>query len=123
VTTERRRESGFTLIELLIVIVILGILAAIVVFAVGNTGKDSAKSACKSDAKTLETAQESYYAEHNNTYAADAAALVTAKYLKEVPNGGSHYSVDTDNTGAVNVTIGSATADYVTDKTACDAAS
>ena len=32
----RENESGFTLIELLIVIVILGVLAAIVVFAVGG---------------------------------------------------------------------------------------
>ena len=117
----RRREDGFTLIELLIVIVILGILAAIVVFAVGNTGKDSAKSACQSDAKTLETAQEAYYAEHHNAYAADASALLAAKYIKELP-GGSHYSMDTDNTGAINVTINGNTVDYVADKTACDAA-
>ena len=33
---KRAGEGGFTLIELLIVIVILGILAAIVVFAVGG---------------------------------------------------------------------------------------
>jgi prepilin-type N-terminal cleavage/methylation domain-containing protein len=39
-----RDEKGFTLIELLIVIVVLGILAGIVLFAVGNT-KGSAESA------------------------------------------------------------------------------
>ena len=39
---QRRGEGGFTLIELLVVIVILGILAAIVVFAIGGLS-DSAE--------------------------------------------------------------------------------
>jgi len=40
----RKNQNGFTLIELLIVIVVLGILAGIVLFAVGNT-RDEAESA------------------------------------------------------------------------------
>jgi general secretion pathway protein G len=59
---EKRNEGGFTLIELLIVIIILAILAAIVVFAVGTTGSNAKVAACNSDAKTLETALESYKA-------------------------------------------------------------
>src|SRR5580658_5463153 len=60
---EKRNEGGFTLIELLIVIIILAILAAIVVFAVGTTGGNAKSAACQSDAKTFETALESYKAE------------------------------------------------------------
>src|SRR5580658_6249233 len=60
---KKRSEGGFTLIELLIVIIILAILAAIVVFAVGTTGKNAAAASCESDAKTVETALETYKAE------------------------------------------------------------
>src|ERR1700722_15500560 len=64
--TEKRNEGGFTLIELLIVIIILAILAAIVVFAVGTKGSNPKTAACSSDAKTFETALESYKAEVGN---------------------------------------------------------
>jgi len=56
-------EGGFTLIELLIVIVILGILAAIVVFAVQNLTSQSASASCKSDLKIVQTAAEVYKAQ------------------------------------------------------------
>jgi len=59
---EKRNEGGFTLIELLIVIIILAILAAIVVFAVGSTGSNAVAASCNADAKTFETALESYKA-------------------------------------------------------------
>ncbi len=77
--TKKRDEAGFTLIELLIVIVILGILAAIVVFAVGTTGSNAAVSACNADAKTVEVALESYKAQTGAYPAADGwSALFTA---------------------------------------------
>ena len=49
-------ESGFTLIELLIVIVVLGILAAIVVFSLSGVSGESKAAACTSDGKTVEIA-------------------------------------------------------------------
>ena len=56
---EKRNEQGFTLIELLIVIIVLGILAAIVVFAVGNTRSEAAQNACKTEQKSFQLAAES----------------------------------------------------------------
>ena len=81
----RKNESGFTLIELLIVIVILGVLAGIVVFAVSAFQNDGKASACKSDVKNVEIAQEAFYAKNSHTYAASVDALVNANYLKEKP--------------------------------------
>ncbi len=57
-------ESGFTLIELLIVIIILGILATIVLFATGTFTSDSKDSACAANAKILNIAEAAYSAKH-----------------------------------------------------------
>ncbi|GGY14736.1 hypothetical protein GCM10010326_02800 [Streptomyces xanthochromogenes] len=66
-----RRQDGFTLIELLVVIVILGVLAAIVVFSVRGIGDKGHKSAIAADAATLRTAEESYCARHGHYGTAD----------------------------------------------------
>ena len=99
----RTGEEGFTLIELLIVIVILGILAAVVVFAVGGITDKGNKSACKADAKTVEVASEAYYAQ-SNSYAADIDALVTAKLLREKPSTTNDYAVVYHPDGTVTAT-------------------
>jgi general secretion pathway protein G len=58
-------ERGFTLVELLIVVVILGILAGVVVFAVGNFTTNAQTNACQTERRTLETGIEAYRARYN----------------------------------------------------------
>src|SRR3954468_19925670 len=85
----RQEESGFTLIELLIVVVILGVLAGIVVFAVSAFNNDGVTAACRSDVKNVEIASEAFYAKTGGwaaSIAAMSAPLANPPYLKEVPN-------------------------------------
>ena len=58
-----RNSKGFTLIELLIVVVIIGILAAIAIPKFANTKEKAYVSAMKSDLRNLAAAQEAYFAD------------------------------------------------------------
>jgi prepilin-type N-terminal cleavage/methylation domain-containing protein len=55
------RDDGFTLIEVLIVVVILAILAAVVVTSVRGSTPEAQQQACRSVARTYQTAIEAWY--------------------------------------------------------------
>ncbi len=71
-------KKGFTLIELLIVVVIIGILAAIAIPKFANTKEKAYIAAMRSDLRNLATAQETYFGDYQ-TYAAASAAGLFAK--------------------------------------------
>ena len=70
-------KKGFTLIELLIVVVIIGILAAIAIPKFANTKEKAYIASMKSDLRNLVTAQEAYFSDNNSTYAASTTAMGT----------------------------------------------
>lgn len=67
-------KKGFTLIELLIVVVIIGILAAIAIPKFASTKEKAYIASMKSDLKNLATSEEAYYSD-KNTYSTDTTAL------------------------------------------------
>ena len=94
----RQQESGFTLIELLIVIVILGVLAGIVVFAVSGITDTGEVAACKAEVKTVQVASSAYYAQSNpRDWADNVGELVTAGFLQDTPAAYVSYDAATGN--------------------------
>ena len=66
----QNNRKGFTLIELLIVVVIIGILAAVAIPKFANTKEKAYVASMKSDLKNLVTVEESYFAD-KSTYGAN----------------------------------------------------
>ena len=66
-------KKGFTLIELLIVVVIIGILAAIAIPKFANTKEKAYLAAMKSDLRNMATYEEQYAADNGGAYFSGSA--------------------------------------------------
>ena len=75
-------RKGFTLIELLIVVVIIGILAAIAIPKFANTKEKAVLASMKSDLRNIVTAEEGFFSD-NQTY----ATAMGAAQANTVPGG------------------------------------
>jgi prepilin-type N-terminal cleavage/methylation domain-containing protein len=76
-------RKGFTLIELLIVVVIIGILAAIAIPKFANTKQKAYVTAMKSDLRNLVTAEEAFFSD-----SAKYTNLIDSTHLKFQPSTG-----------------------------------
>lgn len=111
----RTRVKGFTLVEILIVVVILGILAAIVVPQFTNASNEAVKGALQSQLQTINSQVELFrvrnqgaYPDFTGTENDGWGVLVGGEYLKEAPRNGY--------TGSAAIAAGAA-ADIAGDRT------
>ena len=76
-----KKRNGFTLVEILIVVVILGILAAIVIPQFSSASDDAKVSTLVSDLQTIRSQIQLYKLQHNGSFVgltADGAAFASA---------------------------------------------
>jgi len=106
-------KKGFTLIELLIVVVIIGILAAIAIPKFANTKEKAYIATMKADLRNLVTAQEAYFADHSMY----TSAMATTQYqpssgvvVGNIQFGSGTFSADASYSGGTtrtcSITVG-----------------
>lgn len=102
-----RAQRGFTLIELLIVVVIIGILAAIAIPQFQNTKGKGFAASLKSDLRNLSSVQEDYFYDHE-TYATAVGSLTlspsTGVVLTIVEANGNGWSATATHPSAAPLT-------------------
>jgi general secretion pathway protein G len=110
-------ERGFTLIELLIVIVVLGILAAVVVFALSGVVSSGAASACATDAQSVAvaiTAEQVATPQYAPVYASGTAnGDLAPLYLATLPNS-AYYTISMGSSNQVQVALKTGDPGYTT---------
>ena len=115
-------ESGFTLVELLVVMLILGLLAAIAIPAFFNQRTKAQDAEAKSTVKTAQTALETYATDNNGSYAnATRANLKTIEpTLSSATSGANAMTTLTVASNAYTITVTSDSGNTFTIQRASD---
>ena len=95
---QTKNRKGFTLIELLIVVVIIGILAAIAIPKFANTKEKAYIASMKADLKNLVGTQEAVFAD-SGKYTSKATLTATGQYKMGLSSGNSLVSAVGDSAG------------------------
>ena len=102
---KKRQRRAFTLVEILIVVVIIGILAAIVVPRYVDAGDETQEAAVRGSLRTLR-AQIIYFQGREGAWPTDLNEMVTDGYLQELPThpGPGNWNYD-NTTGAITSSV------------------
>lgn len=79
---KKQRKSGFTLVEIMIVVLIIGLLAAIAVPAFGRSRTRAWRSTCISNLRQIDSAKEQWAIENNQSDGATPNQAALQPYIR-----------------------------------------
>ncbi|MFI5335762.1 MAG: type II secretion system protein [Opitutales bacterium] len=86
-----RSHPGFTLVEIMIVVVIIGLLAAMAIPAFQKVRQRSQDNTVLNNARQLSAAADQYFLENGVTWVSAVALIGSSNYIKQFPHIGSEW--------------------------------
>jgi len=114
ISLKKRRQSGFTIVELLIVIVVIGILAALVITTYAGIQAKARNAKRQTDMNAVQTQLEAYFAQNGNypTYANLSSSTWDTTNLKSLDQGALHDPSSSSTGITLSLTAGSKVYQY-----------